>query len=48
MGLPMEKKFNPDPGKQAQEVIFGRKTKKEYHSPHTTIMYQKLSRSCSR
>ena len=25
--------FNPDPSKQAQEVIFSRKTKKEYH-PH--------------
>ena len=25
--------FNPDPGKQAQEVIFSRKTKKEYHPP---------------
>ena len=25
--------FNPDPSKQAQEVIFSRKTKKEYHSP---------------
>ena len=23
--------FNPDPSKQAQEVIFSRKTKKEYH-----------------
>ena len=25
--------FNLDPSKQAQEVIFSRKTKKEYHSP---------------
>ena len=25
--------FNPDPSKQAQEVIFSRKTKKEYHPP---------------
>ena len=25
--------FNPDPSKQAQEVIFSRKTKKEYHLP---------------
>ena len=25
--------FNPDPGKQAEEVIFSRKTKKEYHPP---------------
>ena len=25
--------FNPDPGKQAQEVIFSRETKKEYHPP---------------
>ena len=25
--------FNPDPTKQAQEVIFSRKTKKEYHPP---------------
>ena len=23
--------FNPDPSKQAQEVIFNRKTKKQYH-----------------
>ena len=23
--------FNPDPSKQVQEVIFSRKTKKEYH-----------------
>ena len=23
--------FNPDPSKQAQEVTFGKKTKKEYH-----------------
>ena len=27
--------FNPDPSKQAQEVIFSRKTKKEYHPPLT-------------
>ena len=33
MGLPLENEFNPDPSKQAQEVIFGRKTKKEYHPP---------------
>ena len=25
--------FNPDSSKQAQEVIFSRKTKKEYHVP---------------
>ena len=25
--------FNPDPSNQAQEVIFSRKTKKEYHPP---------------
>ena len=25
--------FNPDPSKQAQEVIFSRKTKKEYQPP---------------
>ena len=25
--------FNPDPSKQAQKVIFNRKTKKEYHLP---------------
>ena len=25
--------FNPDPSKEAQEVLFSRKTKKEYHSP---------------
>ena len=25
--------FNPDPSKPAQEVIFSRKTKKEYHTP---------------
>ena len=25
--------FNPDPSKQAQEVIFSRKTKKEYYPP---------------
>ena len=25
--------FNPDPSKQAQEVIFSRKTKKDYHPP---------------
>ena len=25
--------FNPDPSKQAQAVIFSRKTKKEYHPP---------------
>ena len=25
--------FNPDPNKQTQEVIFTRKTKKEYHHP---------------
>ena len=25
--------FTPDPSKQAQEVIFSRKTKKEYHPP---------------
>ena len=25
--------FNPDPSKQAQEAIFSRKTKKEYHLP---------------
>ena len=25
--------FNPDRSKQAQEVLFSRKTKKEYHSP---------------
>ena len=36
--------FNLDPSKQAQEVIFSRKTKKEYHllSLLTTIMYRKL------
>ena len=28
-----EMTFNPDPSKQAQEVIFCRKTKKEYHPP---------------
>ena len=27
--------FNPDPSKQAQEMIFSRKTKKEYHPPPT-------------
>ena len=27
--------FNPDPNKQAQEVIFSKKTKKEYHPPIT-------------
>ena len=26
-------RFNPDPSKQAQEVTFSRKAKKEYHSP---------------
>ena len=26
-------RFNPDPSKQAQEVTFSRKTKKEYHPP---------------
>ena len=25
--------FNPDPSKQAQEIICSRKTKKEYHPP---------------
>ena len=25
--------FNPDPSKQTQEVIFSKKTKKEYHTP---------------
>ena len=25
--------FNPDPSKQAQEVIFSKKTKKEYYRP---------------
>ena len=30
---PWKMSFNPDPSKQAQEVIFSRKTKKEYHSP---------------
>ena len=25
--------FHPDPSKQAQDVIFSRKTKKEYHPP---------------
>ena len=25
--------FNPDPSKQVREVIFSRKTKKEYHLP---------------
>ena len=25
--------FNPDPSKQAQEVIFSRKKKKEYYTP---------------
>ena len=25
--------FNPDPSKEAQEVIFSRKTKKDYHPP---------------
>ena len=25
--------FNPDPSKQAQEVTFSRKAKKEYHPP---------------
>ena len=25
--------FNPEPSKQAQEVIFSRKTKKDYHPP---------------
>ena len=29
----MESGFNPDPSKQAQEVIVSRKTKKEYHPP---------------
>ena len=29
----MKMSFNPDPSKQAQEVIFSRKTKKEYHPP---------------
>ena len=27
--------FSPDPSKQPQEVIFGRKSKKEYHPPLT-------------
>ena len=26
-------RFNPDPSKQAHEVMFSRKTKKEYHPP---------------
>ena len=26
-------RFNPDPRKQVQEVIFSSKTKKEYHPP---------------
>ena len=36
--------FNPDPSKQAQEVIFSRKTKKNtiLFSLLTTIMYRKL------
>ena len=36
--------FNPDPSKQAQEVIFSRKTKKNtiLLSLLTTIMYWKL------
>ena len=36
--------FNPDPNKQAQEIMFSRKTKREYHPPLylTTIMYRKL------
>ena len=36
--------FNPDPSKQAQEVIFSRKTKKNtiLLSLLITIMYQKL------
>ena len=25
--------FNPDPSRQAQEVIFSKKKKKEYHPP---------------
>ena len=29
----MENNFNPDPTKQAQEVIFSRKTKKLPHPP---------------
>ena len=38
--------FNPDPSKQAQEVIFSRKTKKEYHPPFAfnNKMYRKLIR----
>ena len=31
MAFPMEMSFNPDPSKQAQEIIFSRKTKKVFH-----------------
>ena len=30
---PWKMSFDPDPSKQAQDVIFSRKTKKEYHPP---------------
>ena len=38
--------FNPDPSKQAQEVIFSRTTKKQYHPPFAfnNKMYRKLIR----
>ena len=33
MGFSMEKSFNPDPNKQAQEIIFTRKSKNMRHIP---------------
>ena len=33
MGFSMEKSFNPDPNKQAQEIIFTRKSKNMRHLP---------------
>ena len=38
--------FNPDPNKQAQEVIFSRKTKKIYH-PCLTFSKSTVSQSTS-
>ena len=37
--MKLKMSFNPDPSKQAQEVIFSRKTKKEYHRPLTFNNY---------
>ena len=42
----MEMNFNPDPTKQAQEVIFSRKAKEIYHSPllfNNTVVSQSSS-----